>query len=64
MIKLDETDFYERKLINKRKQWILDGKDPDEEEKKLLKKAKRHRKPEKKSKKAKIEVTQDESSNE
>lgn len=37
-IKLDERDFFEKKMINKRKQWILDGLDPDEEEEKYLKK--------------------------
>lgn len=31
-IKLDETDYFERKAINKRKKLILEGKDPDEEE--------------------------------
>lgn len=36
-IKLDETDFEERKLINKRKNFILQGKDPDVIEKKLKK---------------------------
>jgi ATP-dependent RNA helicase DDX49/DBP8 len=30
-IKLDETDFYEKKELNKRKQLMLEGKDPDEE---------------------------------
>lgn len=34
-IKLDETDFDERKLINKRKNLILQGKDPDMIERKL-----------------------------
>lgn len=34
-IKLDETDFYEKKAINKRKKLILEGKDPDEEEARL-----------------------------
>lgn len=29
-IRLDETDFYEKKMINKRKKLILEGKDPDE----------------------------------
>ncbi|KAG7207131.1 hypothetical protein KM043_001005 [Ampulex compressa] len=29
-MKLDEGDFYERKMINKRKKLILEGKDPDE----------------------------------
>nr|AAH75762.1 DEAD (Asp-Glu-Ala-Asp) box polypeptide 49 [Danio rerio] len=32
-IKLESTDFDEKKKINKRKQMILDGKDPDLEEK-------------------------------
>lgn len=50
-IKLDEKDFFEKKLINKRKQWILDGLDPDEEEEKYLKKKKF-----KKSKKTKAKV--------
>ncbi|XP_018322404.1 probable ATP-dependent RNA helicase DDX49 [Agrilus planipennis] len=40
-IKLDEKDFYEKRLINLRKKWILEGKDPDEEEAKLLKKGKK-----------------------
>lgn len=31
-IKLDETDFDERRLINKRKKLINEGKDPDEVE--------------------------------
>lgn len=34
-IKLDETDFDEKKLINKRKNLILQGEDPDEVEKKI-----------------------------
>lgn len=46
-IKLDETDFYEKKFINKRKKMIIEGKDPDEEEKKLVKRLKKHRKPRK-----------------
>ncbi|XP_031839902.1 putative ATP-dependent RNA helicase Dbp45A isoform X2 [Nomia melanderi] len=29
-MKLDETDFYEKRMINKRKKLILEGKDPDE----------------------------------
>ncbi|XP_053974772.1 probable ATP-dependent RNA helicase DDX49 [Hylaeus volcanicus] len=29
-MKLDETNFYEKKIINKRKKLILEGKDPDE----------------------------------
>ncbi|XP_046626525.1 probable ATP-dependent RNA helicase DDX49 [Neodiprion virginianus] len=54
-IKLDETDFYEKKLINKRKKLILEGKDPDEEEEKLMKKIQKHRKPIKKAKLNNIE---------
>lgn len=42
-IKLDEGDFFEKSLINKRKKWILEGLDPDEEETKLLKKRKKVR---------------------
>ncbi|XP_049937671.1 probable ATP-dependent RNA helicase DDX49 isoform X2 [Schistocerca serialis cubense] len=49
-IKLDETDFYERKMINKRKKLILEGKDPDEEEVKRRKMLKRKRRKEKLSK--------------
>lgn len=29
-MKLDETDFYGKRMINKRKKLILEGKDPDE----------------------------------
>ncbi|CAH1953405.1 unnamed protein product [Acanthoscelides obtectus] len=36
-MRLDESDFFEKSLINKRKKWILEGLDPDEEEAKLLK---------------------------
>jgi len=43
-IKLDETDFDERRLINKRKQLILQGKDPDEEERKKRKWIKKRKK--------------------
>lgn len=49
-IKLDQTDFDERRNINKRKRIIMEGRDPDEEEakkkkrqKKLLKKEKQER---------------------
>lgn len=55
-IKLDEKDFFEKKLINKRKQWILDGLDPDEEEEKYLKKRKKF----KKSKKVKTKKNNNE----
>ncbi|XP_050303715.1 probable ATP-dependent RNA helicase DDX49 [Anthonomus grandis grandis] len=40
-IKLDETDFYEKKMINLKKKWILEGLDPDEEEQKFLEKTKK-----------------------
>ncbi|PSN37672.1 putative ATP-dependent RNA helicase DDX49 [Blattella germanica] len=47
-IKLEETNFYEKKLINKRKNLILEGKDPDEvekeEQKEKHKRKKRRRK--------------------
>ncbi|XP_023013591.2 putative ATP-dependent RNA helicase Dbp45A [Leptinotarsa decemlineata] len=43
-LKLDEGDFFEKSLINKRKKWILEGLDPDEEEAKLFKKYKRKKK--------------------
>ncbi|XP_033334255.1 putative ATP-dependent RNA helicase Dbp45A [Megalopta genalis] len=37
-MQLDETDFYEKRMINKRKKLILEGKDPDEIEEILKKK--------------------------
>lgn len=43
-IKLDETNFDERRNINKRKKLIMEGKDPEEEEKKLKKRLKKKRK--------------------
>ncbi|CAL4132218.1 unnamed protein product, partial [Meganyctiphanes norvegica] len=43
-IKLDETNFDERRNINKRKRLIMEGKDPEEEEKKLQKRLKIKRK--------------------
>ncbi|XP_022905766.2 probable ATP-dependent RNA helicase DDX49 [Onthophagus taurus] len=50
-ITLDEKDFFEKKMINKRKKWILGGLDPDEEERKYFKKdLKRRRKDNKKNK--------------
>lgn len=50
-IRLDETDFYEKKMINKRKKLILEGKDPDEIEEFLEEqKKKKHKKPKKKKK--------------
>ncbi|XP_038069239.1 probable ATP-dependent RNA helicase DDX49 [Patiria miniata] len=45
-LKLEELDIDEKRAINKRKQMILDGKDPDEEERKkykLLKKTRSQR---------------------
>ncbi|XP_029056618.1 probable ATP-dependent RNA helicase DDX49 [Osmia bicornis bicornis] len=41
-MKLDETDFYEKRMINKRKKLILEGKDPDEIEE-ILEKKKRYK---------------------
>lgn len=59
-MKLDEKDFFEKKLINKRKQWILDGLDPDEEEKKYLERRKKFKKSKKvKTKKKQQTKTQD-----
>ncbi|XP_044729265.1 probable ATP-dependent RNA helicase DDX49 [Chrysoperla carnea] len=43
-IKLDEKDFFEKRMINKRKKWILEGKDPDEEEEKFFNKFKQIKK--------------------
>lgn len=43
-IKLDETDFYEKRAINKRKKLLLEGKDPDEEEARQEKRKKMNRK--------------------
>lgn len=48
-IRLDETDFYEKKMINKRKKLILEGKDPDEIEE-LLEEQKKKKKPKMKEK--------------
>lgn len=45
-IKLDQTDFDERRNINKRKRLILEGRDPDEEQKKKHKHLKNLRKAE------------------
>lgn len=42
-IKLDETDFDERRLINKRKKLINEGKDPDEVEEEIKRKRKEKR---------------------
>lgn len=43
-IKLDQNDFEERKQINKRKKLILEGKDPDEEERRKVEEQKQRRK--------------------
>ncbi|XP_033634384.1 probable ATP-dependent RNA helicase DDX49 [Asterias rubens] len=42
-MKLEELEFGEKRAINKRKQMILDGKDPDEEERKKRKLQKKRR---------------------
>lgn len=48
-IRLDETNFYEKKMINKRKKLILEGKDPDEIEELLEEqKRKKRKRPKKK----------------
>lgn len=57
-IKLDETDFYEKKLINKRKKLILEGKDPDEIEE-ILAQKKKQRKREKKKRAEKLTEAED-----
>lgn len=54
-MKLDETDFYEKKIINKRKNLILEGKDPDEEERKIKKQKKRQRRKAKKDHEERIQ---------
>merc|ERR1739838_68793 len=43
-IKLDETNFDEKRNINRRKKLIMEGKDPEEEEKKYKKRLKNKRK--------------------
>ncbi|KAF7403710.1 hypothetical protein HZH68_006504 [Vespula germanica] len=48
-IKLDEADFYEKKIINKRKKLLLEGKDPDEIDL-ILQEHKKRRKLEKRKK--------------
>jgi ATP-dependent RNA helicase DDX49/DBP8 len=42
-IKLDETDFDERRLINKRKKLINEGKDPDKVEQEIKRQRKEKR---------------------
>lgn len=43
-IELEQSDFYERKAINKRKDMILNGRDPTELEKRIAQKIKERRK--------------------
>ena len=50
-IKLDETNFYEKKMINLKKKWILQGLDPEEEEQKLINRYKKKKKKNKNFKK-------------
>jgi len=59
-IKLDQGDFEERKKINKRKKLILEGKDPDEEERKIEEEKKRLRKQLKLLQKRKLQKKQKE----
>ncbi|XP_060530989.1 probable ATP-dependent RNA helicase DDX49 [Cylas formicarius] len=40
-LKLEEINFYEKKMINMRKKWIQEGLNPDQEEKKFLRKRKK-----------------------
>ncbi|KAJ8678578.1 hypothetical protein QAD02_014365 [Eretmocerus hayati] len=55
-IRLDENDFFEKRMINKRKKLILEGKDPEEADeilkKERQKKKKKRRKTEKQEKKS------------
>lgn len=44
LISLDEKDFYEKRMINLKKKWILEGLDPEEEEAKLLKERRKKKK--------------------
>jgi len=62
-IKLDETDFYEKKMINKRKKLILEGQDPDEI---MISRKKKHKKARESKEKKESEqmVNIDESSDE
>lgn len=55
-MKLDETDFYEKKLINKRKKLILEGKDPDEIEE-ILERKKRYKPKRKNTDKSKYNIS-------
>jgi ATP-dependent RNA helicase DDX49/DBP8 len=48
-IELDETDFFEKKMINKRKKLILEGMDPEEADEFLNKKKKRKKSKQKKT---------------
>jgi len=58
-VKLSETDFDEKRNINKRKQLIMEGKDPEEEERKkqeYLKRKRRAIRKENKQKKKKLKA--------
>lgn len=39
-VKLNETDFYEKRMVNLKKKWIQEGLDPEAEERKFLNKRK------------------------
>ena len=53
-IRLDETDFFEKKMINKRKKLILEGMDPEEADEILQKQNKPKKSKKEKSKKQEI----------
>nr|XP_003701463.1 PREDICTED: probable ATP-dependent RNA helicase DDX49 [Megachile rotundata] len=55
-MKLDETDFYEKKRINKRKKLILEGKDPDEIEE-IIERKKRYKSKRKDTDKSKYNIS-------
>ncbi|XP_076394554.1 putative ATP-dependent RNA helicase Dbp45A [Megachile rotundata] len=55
-MKLDETDFYEKKRINKRKKLILEGKDPDEIEE-IIERKKRYKSKRKDTDKSKHNIS-------
>ncbi|GLH15263.1 Probable ATP-dependent RNA helicase Dbp45A [Gryllus bimaculatus] len=55
-IRLDETDFYERKETNKRKNLIMEGKDPDEEAAKIQARRLKWRKEQQKKRREKAKM--------
>ncbi|XP_034952554.1 probable ATP-dependent RNA helicase DDX49 [Chelonus insularis] len=61
-IKLDETDFYEKKMINKRKKLIMEGK-TEEEIEAILAPKKKHKKREKKKSKNIVDSEQNNEEN-